>query len=86
LLNCPNCGAPIFGWKCEYCGTVFDNEPHIYQDLSNNAMSIRDQLNATQTQMYCNLQTQWLLNSLQTNVSQIGGLNDLVQLRFPFWA
>ena len=22
-LNCPNCGAPITGEKCEYCGTVF---------------------------------------------------------------
>jgi hypothetical protein len=21
--NCPNCGAPIVGSKCEYCGTVF---------------------------------------------------------------
>lgn len=23
LLNCPNCGAPITGVQCEYCGTVF---------------------------------------------------------------
>lgn len=23
--NCPNCGAPIIGSKCEYCGTVFSN-------------------------------------------------------------
>ena len=22
-LNCPNCGAPITGIKCEYCGTMF---------------------------------------------------------------
>lgn len=22
-LNCPNCGAPITGATCEYCGTVF---------------------------------------------------------------
>ena len=22
-LNCPNCGAPIVGIKCEYCGTQF---------------------------------------------------------------
>lgn len=21
--NCPNCGAPITGRNCEYCGTVF---------------------------------------------------------------
>lgn len=23
MYNCPNCGAPITGDKCEYCGTVF---------------------------------------------------------------
>ena len=21
-LNCPNCGAPITGERCEYCGSV----------------------------------------------------------------
>ncbi len=25
--SCPNCGAPITGWRCEYCGTVFEGEP-----------------------------------------------------------
>lgn len=32
--NCPNCGAPIAGIQCEYCGTMFydfaeisDNKP-----------------------------------------------------------
>lgn len=25
--SCPNCGAPITGWQCEYCGTVFEGEP-----------------------------------------------------------
>ncbi len=28
--NCPNCGAPIVGHKCAYCGTVFNPE-HIEQ-------------------------------------------------------
>lgn len=23
MLNCPNCGAPIQGHLCEYCGTIF---------------------------------------------------------------
>ena len=23
-LNCPNCGAPITGHVCEYCGSVFE--------------------------------------------------------------
>lgn len=22
-LNCPNCGAPITGTECQYCGSVF---------------------------------------------------------------
>ena len=22
-LNCPNCGAPVTGPRCEYCGTLF---------------------------------------------------------------
>ena len=26
LYNCPNCGAPITGDHCEYCGTVFKQE------------------------------------------------------------
>ena len=25
-LNCPNCGAPITGSKCEYCGTYFEQK------------------------------------------------------------
>lgn len=27
-LNCPNCGAPITGDKCEYCGTLFRIKVH----------------------------------------------------------
>lgn len=23
MNNCPNCGAPIIGFKCKYCGAVF---------------------------------------------------------------
>lgn len=23
MTNCPNCGAPLNGIKCEYCGTAF---------------------------------------------------------------
>ena len=22
MTNCPNCGAPFTGYKCEYCGTI----------------------------------------------------------------
>jgi hypothetical protein len=23
MTNCPNCGAPLHGTKCDYCGTTF---------------------------------------------------------------
>ena len=32
-LNCPNCGAPIDGDKCKYCGTSFINTLSL--DMSN---------------------------------------------------
>lgn len=25
LTNCVNCGAPLEGLKCEYCGTIHEN-------------------------------------------------------------
>ena len=24
MTNCPNCGAPIVSYQCEYCGTVLN--------------------------------------------------------------
>ena len=35
ISNCPNCGAPIIGNKCEYCGTVFDNISLDYNQILN---------------------------------------------------
>lgn len=32
VLNCPNCGAPITGTKCEYCGTMFYDMVNIDAD------------------------------------------------------
>lgn len=26
MSNCPNCGAPITSYVCEYCGTVHDSK------------------------------------------------------------
>lgn len=28
-MSCPNCGAPIRGPVCEYCGTVFDRSSEV---------------------------------------------------------
>ena len=32
-LNCPNCGAPITGIRCEYCGTMF----YDFAEISDNS-------------------------------------------------
>ena len=29
ITNCPNCGAPVNGSICEYCGTKFTQEEAI---------------------------------------------------------
>lgn len=31
--NCPNCGAPIQGVKCEYCGSMFYDFSELPLDL-----------------------------------------------------
>lgn len=33
ISNCPNCGAPIVGNKCEYCGTIFNEQEDLYLRL-----------------------------------------------------
>lgn len=44
-LNCPNCGAPITGDKCEYCGTIFYDFANInIGDVSYIRMKHRDVL------------------------------------------
>ncbi len=35
MNTCPNCGAQAVGWKCEYCGTVFDNISLGYNQILN---------------------------------------------------
>lgn len=32
--NCPNCGAPIEGFQCKYCGTVLQEEREQFQALA----------------------------------------------------
>ena len=35
MCRCPNCGAPITGSNCEYCGTVFDADADSLADGRN---------------------------------------------------
>ena len=34
MTNCPNCGAPIKGPECEYCGTIFGHRLTDAQSLN----------------------------------------------------
>ena len=69
--NCPNCGAPRHGNKCEYCGTIFQVEPVNYYMpavASYGAnMSTLDALRQELAQAQCNLVTmarnQYLMQS-----------------------
>lgn len=29
MTNCPNCGAPITGHKCEYCGAIISDRDSV---------------------------------------------------------
>jgi len=33
-INCPNCGAPIEGFQCKYCGTILQEEREKFQVLA----------------------------------------------------
>ena len=32
MSNCQNCGAPVHGYQCEYCGTVFYDYDEIVRE------------------------------------------------------
>ena len=69
IYNCPNCGAPITGPRCAYCDTLLV-EPTYYQfniPYSGDGMScnIRQQLEEAQTRAAQNMQTNFILQSIQ---------------------
>lgn len=75
--NCPNCGAPITGPRCEYCGTWFeDMRPSYYtmkipypqrqSDIESQARNLQTQINEVNTQIAISAQTQSILHSLQS--------------------
>lgn len=39
--NCPNCGAPITSWKCDYCDTVFDKG---YIDTQKESITVKNDI------------------------------------------
>lgn len=33
-INCPNCGAPVEGFQCKYCGTILQEEREKFQTIA----------------------------------------------------
>ena len=69
--NCPNCGAPITGPRCAYCDTLLV-EPTYYQynipyssGSGGSYCNIRQQLEEAQTRAAQNIQTNFILQSIQ---------------------
>ena len=62
MLNCPNCGAPLSGPKCEYCGTILD--PIWYRDLVERLDYLKQQQMATLCHISNAAQSAYLLQNL----------------------
>lgn len=48
-FNCPNCGAPVKGHTCEYCGTILD--PIAMEKEQNELLSLETRLKCLQAQI-----------------------------------
>lgn len=57
-INCPNCGAPIEGFQCKYCGTILQEEQEKFQTiaLEINKLMLEDSLINARQQMVGRLQ------------------------------
>ena len=75
--NCPNCGAPITGPRCEYCDTLLV-EPTYYQYnipySGGSYCNIRQQLEEAQTQIAQNIQTNFILQSIHPYIPRPASL------------
>ena len=45
LVNCPNCGAPIHDYICDYCGTIFPTDINSFNGRNALLISIDDDKN-----------------------------------------
>ena len=88
--NCPNCGAPITSYICEYCDTVLDSEAYLaekrrLQELKDQQQRIEKDLRDAQLRMALQSQTQMIQQSYGTYSSPFQSLQanqaDLLQLQ-----
>ena len=86
LLNCPNCGAPISGSKCEYCGTMFSDDfeqKNAYfldpEFLDLEMRMLNSQLKASIIEASQASQTNIILNSLNTGLFSYNDARQSIQ-------
>lgn len=74
LLNCPNCGAPVSGFKCEYCGTVF------YEKRDDDLSDLNEKMRLAMINISQYDQTHNILNSIRPlHYNGILSCNDIRQ-------
>lgn len=82
ICNCPNCGAPISSYICEYCGTEFEKPKKVLTDEEKRESFVefarKQQLNQIQASQ--EWQKQQILNTLNTYSvqTQIANIRDSV--------
>lgn len=69
-MNCPNCGAPLKGHICEYCGTSFVDEGETFELrlYADELMARKIYLEVQQAQMR---QSMHIRDSIMSTLSEI---------------
>lgn len=67
-LNCPNCGAPIHGRSCEYCGTIFYRLAVGEDSYEQELRRLKQEEAYLKTQYAQAVQTSAILSNLQTAI------------------
>lgn len=60
MTNCPNCGAPIVGLVCEYCGTH-----HYDLSIETSLLHLNNQIIIAHTQLSQAAQTNYILQKMK---------------------
>ena len=70
MNNCRNCGAPLNGSYCEYCGTYYGNKEA--DDYLRMQLAIAEyNLQCARTDLFSQMQTQAILNTSRRMTDQI---------------
>lgn len=75
--NCPNCGAPVMNYICEYCGTELEKPKKVLSDQEARESFVKLVRQQQQAQLQASqiAQTQQIINSLNAYSSQTQIMN-----------